>query len=218
MAKMTLTKESTLAEVAAYLAEWRTLAVKKYPEKRLAIGLFTDSKFIILDCDFSDITENNVSIDEKSFSSMHKEDNGEKVYKLRLSNLKNSKNGEKSFLLRCFRNTVLFECSLDEFFSRFEWFRNEYGNCANDVIFAQRAKAKRQKKAENTQMTLTVGHFAEYLLSGGNWSINAKAIQNSYDVKVNNTPYEVKTCLGKITYNGTIYNFGGSSIELAKDF
>lgn len=218
MKKIILTKDSTPEEIAEYLAIWRELAVKKYPNKRLAVGLFTDNKFVILDCNFSDITENNVCIDEKSFSSMHRENDGKKAYKLRLTNLKNSKNGEKSFLLRCFNNKVLYECSLSEFFTRFESFKNEYENCAGSVIYAQRLKAKRQKKAESTQMTLTVGHFAEYLLTNGNWSINAKAIQDSYDVKVNDIPYEVKTCLGKITYNGNKYNFGGSSIELAKNY
>ena len=220
---MKLTKNSTREEICAYLTAWQKLATKIYKTKQLAIGHFynngTENRFRVVVCDFSDITENNVSIDVKSFPSRHVSEDTEKTYKLRLTNLKNCRNGEKSFIQRTFNNEILIDISEDEFFDGFETFKTIYSECANSVIFSQRAKAKRQKKGESTEMTLTVGHYVEYLLNPGEWRINVKNVKDGYDLKTKDGRiFEIKTCCGKIKHGEKVYSFGGSTIELSKDF
>ena len=220
---LTITKESTIEEIKEYLTAWTVLATKIYKTKQLAIGHFynngTENRFRVVVCEFSDITENNVSIDEKSNSSRHVSEDTEKTYKLRLTNLKNRRNGEKSFIQRTFNNETLIDISEDEFFESFETFKTIYSECANSIIFAQRAKQKKQKKGESTQMTLTVGHYVEYLLNPEEWKINCVTIRNGYDLKTKDGRiFEIKTCCGKIKHGETVYNFGGSTIELSKDF
>lgn len=220
---MKLTKNSTIEEIKAYLTAWQELATKIYKTKQLAVGHFynngTENRFYVVVCDFSDITENNVRIDEKSNPSRHVPAETEKTYKLRLSNLKNCRNGEKSFIQRTFNNETLIDISEDEFFDGFETFKTIYSECANSVIYAQRAKQKKQKKGESTEMTLTVGHYVEYLLNPEEWKINVKNIKDGYDLKTKDGRiFEIKTCLGKIKHGEKIYSFGGSTIELSKDY
>lgn len=216
-----LTKESTRQEICAYIAAYIALATKVYSNKKLAIAFtynMNGETFVkVVSVPFSVLCADYVSIDEKSNSSRHVSADTEKTYKLRLTNLKNKGESGKSFIKEYgFTSETLLEMTFADFISGYEQFTEQYAECANSVIYAQRAKQKRQKKAQNTQMTLTIGHYIESLLTN-DWSINCITVRNGYDVKINNVPYEVKSCLGKIKYNGENYSFGGSSIELTKD-
>ena len=219
---MKLTKNSTREEICAYIAAYIALATKTYREKQLAIAFtynVSGKTFVkVVSVPFSVLSADYVSIDEKSNPSRHVPADTEKTYKLRLTNLKNKGKNGKSFIKQYgFTSETLMEMTFDEFINGYEHFREQYAGCANSVIYAQKAKQKRQKKGENTQMTLTIGHYIESLLTK-DWTINCATVKNGYDVKINGIPYEVKSCLGKIRYNDEIYSFGGSSIELSKDF
>lgn len=179
-------------------------------------------RFRAVKCDFEDIKPHMLKVCEKSFSSRHvSAEYTKKTYKLRLENLKNAseKGKNDSFIKKFFNNECVFDISDIEFFEKFEAFRSLYDRCANKVIYAQRAEQKKQKKQENTQMNLTVGHFTEWLIMGNEWSINCTAAPNGYDYKDNNgNTYEIKSNYGKIKYNGKYITFGGSSIEITKDY
>lgn len=217
-----LTQNSTREEVCAYIAAYITLATKVYSNKKLAIAFtynMSGETFVkVVSVPFSVLSADYVSIGEKSNSSRHVSADTEKTYKLRLTNLKNKGVNGKSFLKEYgFTSETLLEMTFSDFINGYEQFTEQYAEYANSVIYAQRAKQKRQKKAQNTQMTLTIGHYIESLLTN-DWLINCVSVRNGYDVKINNIPYEVKSCLGKIKFNGDTYSFGGSTIELSKDF
>ncbi len=219
-----LNEFSTVEEINEYLNAWSHLATKIYTKKRLIIAFSykcgTEYRFRAVKCDFTDIKPYMVSICEKSFSSRHVSSECDVTYKLRLENVKNgSKKGvNDSFVKQFFNNECVFDIDEKEFFTKFELFKSIYGHNASNIISAQRAKAKKQKKGENTEMTLTVGHFTEWLINP-DYKINVKTIKNGYDYREKNgNTYEIKTCYSKVKYNGQIYSFGGSTIELSKDF
>ena len=216
---------STVEEISAYLAMWCKLATKVYREKKLIIAFSykcgTEYRFRAVKCSFTDIKPYMVSVCEKSFSSRHVSYECDVTYKLRLENVKNGsiKGSNDSFVKQFFNNECVFDIDENEFFTKFELFKSMYGHGASAEISAQRAKAKRQKKGENTEMTLTVGHFTEWLINPENYKINVKTVKNGYDYKdKNGNTYEIKTCYSKVKYNGQNYSFGGSTIELSKDF
>jgi len=221
-----LSADSTVSEISAYYADYTERAKRKYPDKKMIVAFSykcgTEYRFRAVKCEFEDIKPHMLSVCEKSFSSRHTTaDKAERTYKLRLENLKNASDKGKndSFVKMFFNNECVFDISETEFFAKLDTFRTLYGHCANDVIFAQRAKQKKQKKQENTQMTLTVGHFTEWLIMGDKWSINCIACPNGFDYKdENGNTYEIKSSYGKVKYNGENISFGGSSIEITKDF
>ena len=217
-----LKKDSTIEEISAYLTAYIALATKVYSNKKLAIAFtynINGETFVkVVSVPFSVLCADYVSIDVKSNSSRHVSEDVEKTYKLRLTNLKNKGGSGKSFIKEYgFTSETLLEMTFSDFINGYGQFTEQYAECANSVIYAQRAKQKKQKKAHSTQMTLTIGHYIESLLTN-DWSINCTTVKNGYDVKINNIPYEVKSCLGKIKFNDDTYSFGGSTIELSKDF
>lgn len=215
---------ATLTEITTYYNEYVVKATKKYPNKKMIVAFSykdgKDTRFRAVKCDFADINPFMLTVCEKSNSSRHVDESAEKTYKLRLTNVKNDsvKKANDSFIKRCFNNEVVFDVSADEFFSKWEIFKNMYKNIAPSVIYAKRAKQKKQKKQETTQLNLTIGHFTEWLIIGEKWSINTDTVNNGYDYKdKDGTVYEVKSCYSTVDYNGDKFYFGGSSIEQTKD-
>lgn len=227
MKNIKLNPMSTVSEVAEYLRAYAEGAVSVHKGKK-TIAVFTykcgaETFVKAISGDFAEFfTVDTCSIDEKSNSSRHVAETVEKSYKLRFSNIKNKGVNGRSFLQNYgIPRAAIFEMSIDDFMNGYFEFIDEYGDGATNEIAKQRYAQRKSKKLENTQLTLTVGHYIEYLLCeqfGQSYSINVSNYKNGYDVKDSNgQKYEVKSCLGKIKFDGETYSFGGSSIELSKD-
>lgn len=227
MKNFKLNPNSTVEEIRAYLEEYVRQLTSVYHTKA-AIACFSykiggETRVQAVCGAPSDFfTVDTCSVDEKSFSSRHVSNTVEKTYKLRFTNVKNKGADGKSFFQKFFNKNVVFDMSIDEFMESYDEFVNsmDYSDVCSDIAKARYEQRKKHLK-ENTQLTLTVGHFVEKLICdtfGIDWKLNVSNFKNGYDVKDNNgQTYEVKSCLGKIKYNGETYSFGGSSIELTKD-
>lgn len=222
-----LTKDSSIAEVRAYLDAYLRQLTAVYTNK-LAIAVFAyklgaETRIQAIIGSAADFfTEYTCSIDEKSNSSRHVSATAPKTYKLRFTNIKNKGANGKSFMQMFFNKNVLFDISIDEFMNGYDEFVNslDYAEICSEIA-AIRYKQKKQHKMESTQLNLTVGHYVEKLVCdtfGIDWRLNVANHKNGYDVKDRNgQTYEVKSCLGKIKWNGETYSFGGSSIEISKN-
>ena len=227
MKNFKLNPMSTTEEIRAYLEEYCRQLTAVYRTKA-AIACFSykiggETRIQAISGNASDFfTVDTCTIDEKSFSSRHVSNTVEKSYKLRFTNVKNKGADGKSFFQKYFNKNVIFDMSIDEFMESYDEFVNsmDYSDVCSDIAKARYEQRKKHQK-ENTQLTLTVGHFVEKLICdvfGIDWKLNVSNFKNGYDIKDNNgQTYEVKSCLGKIKYNGETYSFGGSSIELTKD-
>lgn len=222
-----LNANSTVADFAEYLRAYAQGATSVHKDKK-AIAVFSykcgaETFVKAISGDFSEFfTTDTCSLDVKSNSSRHVAETVEKSYKLRFSNVKNKGANGRSFLQNYgIPRTAIFEMTVDDFMNGYFEFIEEYGDGATNEIARQRYAQRKAKKLESTQLTLTVGHYIEYLLCkqfGQSYSINVSNYKNGYDVKDSNgQKYEVKSCLGKIKFEGETYSFGGSSIELSKD-
>ena len=212
-----LGKDSAYEEIQEYLDCYREALTSRYPDKQMllvfaySVGKAYKIKFIRTTPE-EFLRAEYFTVCAKSNASRHTSKDAPKVYKLRWTNVKTKKNGQPSFLLRYGiqpERELLPEMDADAFLNGY-------------VEFMSRHKSAGQEfDDDSVQLSETVGHYIEFLVLqafGQPYKSNFKSAKDGYDAKINNVPYEIKSCLGQLKDNrGEVWSFGGSSVEVNAD-
>ena len=208
----TLAKNASFAEIREYLDCYKKILTSRYPDKQmLLVFSYSDGKDykikFIRTTPEEFLRAEYFTITEKSTASRHTRKDAPKVYKLRWTNVRTRKNKQPSFLVRYGiqkERELLPEMNADDFL-------NGYA----DFISKQKPSGTEQ---DNSQASETVGHYIEFLVLqafGQSYKANFKSAKEGYDARINDIPYEIKSCLGHLKDSkGNSWNFGGSSVEV----
>ena len=214
----TLAKDASFEEIQEYLDCYKSVLTSRYPDKQMLL-VFSYSEGKDYKIKFITTTPEEFlraeyfTVTEKSTASRHVKKDAPKVYKLRWTNVKTKKNGQPSFLLRYGiyqEREILPEMDADAFLNGYM-----------DFISKNKSPETAKEINDSSQLTETVGHYIEFLVLqafGQSYTANFKSAKYGYDAKLNNIPYEIKSCLGKLKDSkGNSWNFGGSSVEFTAE-